>query len=304
MSAKAFFMDTSELIILRSGDMAAGIAAQAGGSVAYWRQNGTDLLRPATKEALDKNQADATGMFPLVPYSNRIRGGSFIYWGVRRKVPKNHPLVDDPLHGEGWMTAWTVQAQSDDSASLCFDHNGKTGFPFAYHAQETFSLTPDSLKVVMKLTNTGGIPMPCGLGMHPYFPKTNDAVVTFKTRTVWAHEGMIASDKPIKTPADLQFSNGIRPSSVTLDACFGGCDGKVLIEYPEQKRKLTITAQSDFNHTVVWTPENADFFCVEPVTNANDAFNLASHGVTGTGIKTLEPSESLTETITFTAAAL
>ena len=100
MSAKAFFMDTSELIILRSGDMAAGIAAQAGGSVAYWRQNGTDLLRPATKEALEKNQADATGMFPLVPYSNRIRGGSFIYWGVRRKVPKNHPLVDDPLHGE------------------------------------------------------------------------------------------------------------------------------------------------------------------------------------------------------------
>lgn len=292
-------MNISDLVILRSENFSAGIAPQAGGSVAYWREGDKNLFRPASNEALENNQADATGMFPLIPYSNRIRGGSFIYWGIRRKVPRNHPVVEDPLHGEGWQAQWRVESQSENAVSLSFEHNGKSGFPFAYRAMESFSLENNILKVVLKLTNTGGIPMPCGLGVHPYFPKTDDAVVTFKTRTVWAHEGLTLTDKPVKTPPDLQFSNGIKPVDVTLDTCFGGCDGKITIDYPEQKRKLTITAQSDFNHTVVWTPQGEDFFCVEPVTNANDAFNLASRGITGTGIKTLEPKETLTQTIVF-----
>ena len=298
-------MDISDLIVLRSQNFSAAIAPEAGGSVAYWKQDTgdgiADLLRPATDDALRNNQADATGMFPLVPYSNRIRGGSFIYWGVRRKVPKNHPLVEDPLHGEGWQARWIVEEQSDDAVTLSFAHDGKSGFPFAYRAEEIFLLSGNVLKVTLKLTNTGLLPMPCGLGVHPYFPKTADAVITFKTRTVWAHEGLTVTDKPVKTPPELQFGKGIKAADVTLDSCFGGCDGKIEISYPAQKRKLIITAQSDFNHTVVWTPADADFFCVEPVTNANDAFNLASRGVTGTGIKTLEPQEHLRESVSFTA---
>ena len=65
-----------------------------------------------------------------------------------------------------------------------------------------------------------------------------------------------------------------------------------------------MTAYSDFGHVVIWSPAGENFFCVEPVTNATDAFNLASRGIAGTGIKTLEPDESLTETMTLTVSDL
>lgn len=301
-------MQETELISLSSGDFSAAVCPTAGGSLADWKQTvagkTTDLLRPATPEALKEKAADKTAMFPMVPYSNRIRGGYFIYWGIRRTVPPNHPHVQDPLHGEGWQTAWTVVQASEDSVTLRFEHDGKSGFPFAYSAQQSFILKDGHLTVELKIKNNGGIPMPCGLGVHPFFPKDEDTLVRFKTKTVWAHESAPPRERPIKTPPEWQFEKGLKISELELDTCFGGFDGQAEITWPSRGYKINIEAKNDFNHVVVWTPEGEDFFCVEPVTNANDAFNLASRGIAGTGIKTLDPKESLIETVTFSVSQI
>ncbi len=298
-------MQDTDLIILKNGDFSAAVSPSTGGSLMYWRQGETDLMREALPEAVAEKAADKTAMFPLVPYSNRIRGGFFIYWGIRRTVPPNHPVVPDPLHGEGWQTAWNADEVSENRVALSFSHNGKTGFPFAYAAAEIFELDGNGrLTVTLELTNKGGIPMPCGLGLHPFFPKDDDTVVTFKTKNVWAHESAPPRERPIKTPPEWQFEKGLKISGLELDTCFGGFDGNAEIAYPSRNRKINIEAGSDFNHVVVWSPEGENFFCVEPVTNANDAFNLASRGVAGTGIKTLAPEESLTETVSFSVSPL
>lgn len=302
-------MDNNNQISLTSGAFCAVVSPSAGGSLTAWRFTKSDgetidLMRPALPEAVEERAADKTAMFPLVPYSNRIRGGYFIYWGIRRTVPRNHPVVPDPLHGEGWQTAWNVVESTENSVTLAFDHNGKSGFPFAYRAEETFKVEDNRLIVALKLTNKGGIPMPCGLGVHPFFPKDADTVVKFKNKTVWAHESAPPREKPIKVQPEWQFEKGLKISDLELDTCFGGFDGKAEIVWASRKRKIDITAYSDFGHVVVWSPAGEDFFCVEPVTNATDAFNLASRGVAGTGIKTLAPSESLRETITFEATEL
>lgn len=297
-------MTNSDILSLSSGDFCVAISPRAGGSVLYWRRKGDDLLRSALNGAVDRRAADETAMFPLVPYSNRIRGGYFIYWGIRRTVPKNHPVVADPLHGEGWQTEWSVANCSADEAVLTFEHNGKSGFPFAYEAEQSFKVDNNRFIVSLTLTNKGGIPMPCGLGWHPFFPKDDDTTITFKNKNVWAHESAPPRERPIKTPPEWQFDKGLKISELELDTCFGGFDGKAEIVWPSRGRKINMTAYSDFGHVVVWSPAGENFFCVEPVTNATDAFNLASRGIPGTGIKTLEPDESLTETITFTVSDL
>ncbi len=297
-------MTTSDPLLLSSNDFFAAVDPGIGGSLLYWRQKNDDLLRSASPEAIERKAADETAMFPLVPYSNRIRGGYFIYWGIKRRVPKNHPVVADPLHGEGWQTEWNVMEHAKDNAKLFFRHNGKNGFPFAYEAQQDFTLQDNSLIVSLTLTNKGGIPMPCGLGWHPFFPKDDDTKVFFKTKNVWAHESAPPRERPIKTPAEWQFDKGLKISELELDTCFGGFDGKVEMIWPQRNRKINMTAYNDFGHVVVWSPAGESFFCVEPVTNATDAFNLASRGITGTGIKTLDPDESLTETMTLTVSGL
>ena len=297
-------MTDSDILSLSSGDFSAAVSPAAGASLLYWRHGNKDLTRPALAGAVERRAADETSMFPLVPYSNRIRGGYFIYWGIKRMVPKNHPVVADPLHGEGWQKQWDVVRSSTDSASLVFEHNGKNGFPFAYEAEQVFTLKDNQLIVSLTLTNKGGIPMPCGLGWHPFFPKDADTIVRFKTKNVWAHESAPPREHPMKTPPEWQFDKGLKISGLELDTCFGGFDGKAEVIWPSRNRKINITAYSDFGHVVVWSPTGENFFCVEPVTNATDAFNLASRGVAGTGIKTLDPEESLTETMTLAVSEI
>lgn len=290
-------------ITLTSGDFSAGISPKTGGALMFWRRKDVDLMRPAKPTAIEQKAADQTAMFPLVPYSNRIRGGFFIYWGIKRTVPKNHPVVADPLHGEGWQAEWSVLEKNEDSVVIGFEHNGKTGFPFAYAARQKFSLQNNLLTVDMKLVNKGSIPMPCGLGLHPFFLKDKDTVARFKNKSVWAHEAAPARDRPMKTPPEWIFDQGRTfDDGLILDTCFGGFDGNASITYPSRGFKIDMTARTDFNHIVVWSPENENFFCLEPVTNATDAFNLAAAGVAGTGIKTLDPEESLTETVVFNAS--
>ena len=132
------------LIQITSGRFTATINPSIGGSLTSWTENvdgkEVDLMRHALPESVEKKAADMTAMFPLVPYSNRIRGGSFIYWGIKRIVPKNHPFVADPLHGEGWQREWHVVEQSATRVVIQFEHNGKDGFPFSYQATETFEV--------------------------------------------------------------------------------------------------------------------------------------------------------------------
>lgn len=252
-------MTDSDILSLSSGDFSAALSPRAGGSVLYWRRGNDDLLRPALNGAVDRRAADETAMFPLVPYSNRIRGGYFIYWGIRRTVPKNHPFVPDPLHGEGWQKEWDVVRNSADSAVLTFEHNGKSGFPFAYEAEQNFQLDGNRFIVSLTLTNKGGIPMPCGLGWHPFFPKDEDTVITFKTKNVWAHESAPPRERPIKTPPEWQFDKGLKISELELDTCFGGFDGKAEMAWPSRGRKISMTAYSDFGHVVIWSPAGENF---------------------------------------------
>ena len=49
----------------------------------------------------------------------------------------------------------------------------------------------------------------------------------------------------------------------------------------------TITATEPFRHLVLYVPPGESFFAVEPVSNANDGFNLFARGIAGSGVRVL-----------------
>ena len=48
--------------------------------------------------------------FPLVPYVNRIRGGSFTFRGRTVRLEPNMAGDPSPLHGQGWLNPWDRRA--------------------------------------------------------------------------------------------------------------------------------------------------------------------------------------------------
>lgn len=283
-------------IILSNAHLQIGIVPDLGASVSFLKYDGKDILRPmdTKNEALDSNSA---AMFLMLPFCGRIRGGNFVYWGITRKMKKNQSGIADPIHGDGWKSVWTVVSKTQTSATLKMTHDKEEGFPFSYGAEVTYTLKDSSVVVDMNITNLTLLPMPCGMGVHPFFVKTKDMELTFPSRVVWAHESDPIFDRPYATPADWQFKESKPLKNMVFDTCFGGFDGHAKITYPEGGYCIQMDAQGPFGHVVLYSPKGKNFVCLEPCTNASNAFNLAANGVIGTGIQSIGKDQTLTGSV-------
>lgn len=284
-------------IILSNGDLQIGILPELGASLSFMKYKNRDILRPTDKTIPDLD-ANNTSMFLMVPFCGRIRGGSFVYWGITRKMKKNQAGIVDPIHGDGWKSIWQVVKKSDTSATLQMSHDKENGFPFSYDAEVTYTLTQTDVSVQLKITNNAILPMPCGMGIHPFFVKSKDMELTFPTKMVWAHESDPIFDRPYPTPDAWQFKDGKPLKSSVFDTCFGGFDAKATLTYPSDRYSVVITADEQFGHIVLYSPKGKNFVCLEPCTNASNAFNLAANGVIGTGIKSIGKDQSVIGNIT------
>ncbi|NCB49192.1 MAG: hypothetical protein EOM53_00715 [Alphaproteobacteria bacterium] len=293
----------NKIIHLKNAILECGILPECGGSLSYLKFFGKDgkefhVLRPAHASAFDRKDANGMSLFPLVPYSNRIRKGKFVYWGILRKVPKNKTGCADPIHGDGWVSTWSAQNKTETSITLKLVHDkDKGGFPFSYESFVTYTLEDNTFKVDVEIKNTSTLPMPCGMGIHPYFPKSSLVEVQFKSKVVWAHELDTLINGPYKTPEKWNFDTQKPLGNLEMDTCFGGNDGSSKIFYPKTGLTVEMKGYPDFSHLVLYAPRNKSFFALEHVTNANDAFNLATNSVIGTGIKSIGPNETIKETI-------
>ncbi len=288
-----------DLITLRAGGAGLVLAPEAGGSVVrYWIGRGAaawDVLRPWPAPRLD--QVFQSAAFALVPYSNRIRAGRFSFQGRDVALPLNRPPERHSIHGLGWQTAWQPRAVRDDEATLELRHAG-CAWPWAFRATQHFTLEPASLSVMLTLRNESDMPMPAGLGWHPYFLRTLRTTLVADVRAMWLtdDEVMPTTLAPSRPAADL--SRGVAVDAVGLDNCFVGWSRRTAIEWPEPGIRLVLTAEPPLDFLVVYTPPGRPFFCVEPVSHVTDAFNLAAGGRTDTGARTLAPGETLRAVVT------
>jgi aldose 1-epimerase len=86
---------------------------------------------------------------------------------------------------------------------------------------------------------------------------------------------------------------------LVLDHGFAGWRNRAVIRWPARGCCLEIAAERPLDLAVVYAPEGADYFCLEPVSNIDDGFNALALGLRGHGVKILEPSETLSASVTF-----
>ena len=299
---------TEQIIHLQNDFIEVGVVPNCGASLAYFRTKGKrlfDVMRPASQTALQKKDALGMSMFPMLPYPFRIKNGEFTYWGIKRLVPQNHPNFTDPIHGDGWRGVWDIVAQDKTSITLELKHNKEKdkGYPFSYEALIIYSLKEKTLNVELNLTNKGLMPMPCGLGLHPYFNKTPNVTLKFSTKNVWHHEND-PIDKPYKTPDNWSFKQAKELGERVFDTCFGGFENEAQIMWPKFGINLQMKTAANFSHIALYAPYRKNFFCVEPTTMTADAFNIASKGIVGSGIQSIGKDETLTGNISFTVEEL
>jgi aldose 1-epimerase len=228
--------------------------------------------------------------FPLVPYVNRIRGGSFAFRGRTVSIQPNMAGDPSPLHGDGWLNEWTIE-QSDASSAVLFYRHEPGEWPWAYSARQEFRLTGGVFDLGLSCRNESDELMPCGLGQHPYFDCGPQTRLVTTVATAWTiDEHALPVDR---VPATGRYDLSDRLiCGQDLDNGFGGWSGTALMTDPEWPFEIEMTSpQAEFFQ--VYSPASGGIFVAEPVTHANAALNAPEAEWPELGMRMLEPGEEM-----------
>jgi aldose 1-epimerase len=291
------------MIELKSGDLHLGLAPEIGGSIAFFRRSGIDLMRALSGEAERKQDVLAVASFPMIPYANRIDDNRFTFEGRDYRVEPNNGDERFNVHGTGWKSTWAITEHVEGFARLTLDHHGIDD-PYEYRAEQTFRLSPEGLVIETTIENTGPRRMPFGFGHHPWFDREDGVTLRFRAGDFWleAPEG-IAGDR-IATPPELDFASPAPLPASWRNNCYGGWDGVAEISWPARGVALRIEADPIFRNLMFYADPKRPVFCLEPQTNVPCAFNKAERGESNLGILVLEPGECVGGTLRFTPFAL
>jgi galactose mutarotase-like enzyme len=256
----------SPVHLVAAGGASAAIVPRRGALITQWRAAGRDrlYLDESTLSDLAKN---VRGGVPLLfPSPGKLADGRFTRDG-KAGVMKQHGFARD--------VPWTVTAQTDSSLSLSLISSEETRamFPWDFVLTLRVTLSELSLRLDLRVENTGTSSMPFGFGIHPYFPVRDKATATITTAATRAFDNTTGQVVPFE---GFHLASG----ETDLHLLDHGSTGSILAADGD---KLSIRTSPEFTRWVVWTLPDKGFVCLEPWTSPGNALN------TGEGLIDLPP---------------
>lgn len=282
-------MASDDLVMLCCGAIEVVLAPSVGGAIARfdWCSDGRRVAVLRGSQGVPAKSLDA-GCFPLVPFSNRIRGGRFDFRGREVVLRPNMNGDPSPLHGQGWVSAWHIATANETDADLVFQH-GAGEWPWAYEARQRFRLDDHGLSIVLSCRNLSDEPMPCGLGLHPYFHCSPQTRIDTGVTHAWTIDDNVL---PVdKVPAEGRYD--LRDRTVCgqdLDNGFDGWNGSATITDPDLPFAIELSSP-DARFFQLYSPQSGGLFVAEPVTHANSALNEPEERWPELGIQVLARGE-------------
>ncbi len=276
-------------VTLFAGNLELELSPSIGGSISgFVSKNGDQTFPILRKCHTPPEKALDACCFPLVPYVNRIRKGSFTFRGREVHLKPNMAGDPSPLHGQGWLNAWTVEDQKKASAKLSYRHEAGE-WPWAYEAFQELALDETGLSARLSCRNTSHDAMPCGLGFHPYFHCGSETRIDTEVDCAWTVDEHVLPVKEV--PAEGRFD--LRNRSVCgqdLDNGFGGWAGKAEMTDPDWPFELRLSSP-EAKFFQLYSPPTGGIFVAEPVTHANAALNHPESDWPKLGMRALNSGE-------------
>jgi galactose mutarotase-like enzyme len=241
-------------VLLRAGESTATVLPWRGGMVLRSTIGGREIFYAD----------DATVDDP----SKNVRGGAPVLFPSPGKLANDrwaHGAMGQ--HGFARGRVFAISARTDDSVTLRIedDEASRVPFPFRFSFELTYALTASALRIDARVENRDDVPMPFGVGFHPYFPvpvgdKGRVRVPTAATR---AFDNVTKQRVAYATP---DFAGG----EVDLHLLDHGASEADLVT---PSGTIRLRGSPEYAHWVLWTQPGKGFVCLEPWTCPGDALN-------------------------------
>ena len=119
-------MSSHDSFELRAGGWNIVVAPSLGGSLLSCEHDGFPVLRPTIQATRSGVSPFDCCHFPLIPFSNRIKNGSFVFRGTPIQLARNIAGEPHAMHGHGWQASWCVVERNDAGCTLSFRHAART----------------------------------------------------------------------------------------------------------------------------------------------------------------------------------
>jgi len=294
----------STVVVLQAGVARARLLPEFGGRVSALLlatgagESAVEVLHPYPEDFFDPLRWGKGGIYPLLPYSNRVAQARVRVDGAEVELAPHPDAAPHTLHGNAHTLPWGVVEQQPDRAVMVVESARCAAWPWRYTGRQELQLSSSALTVSIAITNTDERTMPAGIGLHPYFVHEPQARIGYHAGTVWPPTSDFLA---LFGRAPMAHENHVPPRALRpggLTDYVSGWGGWASIELPGN-RVLALRADPVFGHLVVHRPDSLAYLCLEPASHVADGFNLAARGVAGTGTRWLAPGESLSGAIEF-----
>ena len=288
-------MSERATVALGAGKLRLELSPSVGGSIsAFECVDGKTRCPILRRSSRTLQNSLSSCCFPLVPYVNRIRGGEFHFRGRDVRLEPNMAGDPNPLHGQGWLSPWTLEEMSDRRALLHFFHD--TGeWPWSYDSRQEFTLDEQGLSVKLSCRNLSEAPMPCGLGEHPYFHCGAQTRIDTSVTDAWTIDKDVLPLEKVSAEGRYDLNNRL-VCGQDLDNGFGGWEGNVRITDPDWPYEVRLSSPNA-HFFQIYSPPPGGIFVAEPVTHANAALNEPEAKWPELGIRVLDKDEEMSMTM-------
>ena len=252
-------------LLLENAHLRMRVTPQGGAVLSLERVvDGQPLLR-AGKGA----RPDDVALFPMLPLANRVRGNRFMLAGEWITLPDSPVDNDFFLHGDGWVSRWTVVSQTTQRCVLALSQRHCCGFD--YHAELSYTLIEGRLQVAITLRHRGSKPMLYGLGVHPFFTLDSDTTLTFSSAGFWPEgEQHLPSAWQSVLPDDADFNQPASVADRWQNVGYSGWSGTATLRRPN----LVVQLMAPTSWLMLYHLPGEPFVCLEPQTHPVDAHSM------------------------------
>jgi aldose 1-epimerase len=258
-----------------------------------------------------------SGVPILFPFPNRIRDGKFFFQGIEYSLPTNDSTKKNAIHGYAPRYPWRIvdQGASNHGAFVTGQFRPALDapevekfWPTDYVLNITYRLSLNSLRIEAKVFNPGTIPLPFGLGFHPYFrfpiaPADSDISryrFQMPAHSIWPLEESLPTGQKAPVPAEIDWNRSRLLADVALDTLYtdletydepvNGLLPRAQLRHADLPGALQVWASKEYREMVLFTPAHRKAFCIEPYTCPTDAIHLAEKGI-DSGWQQIDPGQ-------------